>query len=269
VGGLVYYYLSDQQNTEDLIKNYSSLSAIPVRYQGVSSRLTYGFKDTYMIDVNFGYTGSENFSPGKQYGFFPSVALGWVPTNYNWIKDNLSWINFLKFRGSYGSVGNDRLAGDIRFPYLTRIETGGGNPWGSLEYLETVKVSRTGADNLMWEKAIKRNLGIEARLFKNKISFTVDIFDDQRNGIFQQRVQIPDYIGLTDNPYGNVGRMKSWGSDGNISFSHEITKDMSFTIRANYTYSQNLIQNWEMGTEQYPYKEISRLPYQATRGYQS
>jgi hypothetical protein len=121
----------------------------------------------------------------------------------------------------------------------------------------------------MWEKAIKRNLGIEARLFKNKISFTVDIFDDQRDGIFQQRVQIPDYIGLTNNPYGNVGKMKSWGSDGNISFSHEITKDMSFTIRANYTYSQNLVQNWERVMEKYPYKDYINLPYQNTRGYQS
>jgi TonB-linked SusC/RagA family outer membrane protein len=266
VGGLVYYYLSDSQNSSDMT---NSLNAIPVRYQGVSSRLTYGFRDTYMIDFNFGYTGSENFSPGKQYGFFPSVALGWVPTNYSWIKDNLKWLNFLKIRGSYGTVGNDRLAGDTRFPYLTRIATGSGNPWSSIESVETVTISRTGADNLMWEKAIKRNIGIEARLFKDKITFTVDIFDDQRDGIFQQRVQIPDYIGLTNNPYGNVGKMKSWGSDGNIAFSHEISKDMSFTIRANYTYSQNLVQNWERVTEQYPYKDYIRLPYQNTRGYQS
>jgi TonB-linked SusC/RagA family outer membrane protein len=266
VGGLVYYYLSDSQNTKDIT---TSLSAIPVRYQGVSSRLTYGFKDTYMIDVNFGYTGSENFTPGKQYGFFPSVALGWVPTNYSWIKDNLKWLNFLKIRGSYGSVGNDRLAGDTRFPYLTRVEPGKGYPWSSIVPVETVTILRTGADNLMWEKAIKRNIGIEARLFKDKITFTVDIFDDQRDGIFQQRVQIPDYIGLINNPYGNVGKMKSWGSDGNIAFSHDITKDMSFTIRANYTYSQNLVQNWEKLTEKYPYKENTGQPYGVVRGYQS
>ncbi len=72
----------------------SSLAAIPLRYQGVSSRLTYSFKDTYMMDVNFGYTGSENFQPGKQYGFFPSLALGWSPTNYILVKNSLPWLNF-------------------------------------------------------------------------------------------------------------------------------------------------------------------------------
>ncbi|MFV0589857.1 MAG: SusC/RagA family TonB-linked outer membrane protein [Draconibacterium sp.] len=76
---LLYYYLSDAKDTNDATSN---LEAIPLRYQGLSSRLTYGFRDTYLLDVNFGYTGSENFQPGKQYGFFPSVAIGWVPTSY-------------------------------------------------------------------------------------------------------------------------------------------------------------------------------------------
>jgi hypothetical protein len=61
IGGLVYYYLSDEQATTDLT---SSLAAIPIRHMGLSSRLTYGYRDMYMIDVNFGYTGSENFIPG-------------------------------------------------------------------------------------------------------------------------------------------------------------------------------------------------------------
>src|SRR5690606_22061444 len=80
---LIYYYLSDAKHTDDAKNN---LEAIPLRYQGVSSRLTYGFRDTYLLDVNFGYTGSENFQPGRQYGFFPSIALGWVPTGYKYIQ---------------------------------------------------------------------------------------------------------------------------------------------------------------------------------------
>jgi TonB-linked SusC/RagA family outer membrane protein len=263
-GGLIYYYMSDELNTKDMT---SSLNAIPKRYQGISSRLTYGFMDTYMIDVNFGYTGSENFMRGQQFGFFPSVALGWVPTSYKWVKDHLEWVDFFKIRGSYGTVGNDRLAGDRRFPYITRINRGTGSPWGSYG-VETVNVSVVGADNLMWERAIKSDIGIDAR-FLERISLTVDIFNDQRNGIFQPRIQIPDFAGLVSDPYGNVGKMRSWGSDGNISFTQNISKDMSFTIRANYTYSQNLVQNWEKLNEVYPYKETSGLPNGAVRGYQS
>lgn len=70
--------MSSEKNT----RYTTSMTAIPQRYQGVSSRLTYGYKDTYLIDANFGYTGSENFKKGEQFGFFPSVAIGWIPTQY-------------------------------------------------------------------------------------------------------------------------------------------------------------------------------------------
>jgi hypothetical protein len=164
-------------------------------------------------------------------------------------------------------VGNDRIGG-TRFPYLTRMSEGMTYPWGTSEARESVGVSSVGADNLQWEKAIKSNLGIDIQLFENKVSLTADFFNDQRNGIFQPRVQVPDYIGLISNPYGNVGKMKSWGSDGNISFTHSISKNMSFTVRGNYTFSQNLVQNWEQVNEAYRYLELSGMPHGAVRGYQ-
>ncbi|MDR2039784.1 MAG: TonB-dependent receptor [Bacteroidales bacterium] len=264
VGGLVYYYISDQKDTYDAS---GSLSAIPVRYQGISSRLTYGFRDTYMVDFNFGFTGSENFTPGKQYGFFPSIAVGWVPSAYQWIKDQLPWLDFFKIRGSYGTVGNDRIGGS-RFPYLTRVSTGTVSPWGSSD-IESVSLNREGADNLIWEKAEKYDVGIDVRMFKERLSFTVDYFEDQRDGIFKERVQVPDYVGLTNMPWGNVGKMKSWGTDGNIAYTQEINKDMSFTVRANYTFSQNEVQNWERLYQEYPYQEWTGQPLDGVRGLQN
>jgi hypothetical protein len=125
-----------------------------------------------------------------------------------------------------------------------------------------------GADNLRWEKAVKGNIGIDAQFWNNKIALTADFFDDRRDGIFQPRVLVPDYIGLVSNPYGNVGKMKSWGSDGNISFTQDIGKDISFTIRGNYTFSQNLVQNWEETPQTYPYKSYTGMPHEVVRGYQ-
>ncbi len=264
VSGLVYYYISDAKHTKDATSN---MAAIPLRYQGVSSRLTYGFQDTYLLDVNFGYTGSENFQPGKQYGFFPSVAFGWVPSNYKLIQDNLPWLNFLKIRSSYGTVGNDRIT-DQRFPYLTRVNVGKGSPWGT-SAVETISESRIGADNLAWERAIKTNVGIEGKMFNNKVDFVVDVFNDQRNGIFQQRVQVPNYVGVVSMPFGNVGRMKSYGADGNISYKQEITQDFGVTVRGNFTYSKNKIQNWEQAYLEYPYLENTGYPYGVLRGYQA
>ncbi len=264
VSGLVYYYVSDAKHTKDALNN---MSAIPLRYQGVSSRLTYGFRDTYLLDVNFGYTGSENFQPGRQYGFFPSIAAGWVPSNYKFVQEAMPWLNFFKIRGSYGTVGNDRIT-DQRFPYLTRVNVGSGSPWGSSS-VETISESRIGADNLAWERAIKANIGFEGKLLNNDLSFVVDFFNDQRNGIFQQRVQVPDYVGVVSMPFGNVGRMKSYGADGNVSYTRQLSQDFGLTVRGNFTYSKNKVQNWEQAYLEYPYLENSGYPYGVIRGYQS
>lgn len=266
VSGLVYYYLSDEKNTRDAI---SSMAAIPLRYQGVSSRLTYGFQDTYMIDLNFGYTGSENFQPGKQYGFFPSIALGWIPTNYSFFTKNLPWLNFLKIRGSYGSVGNDRIT-NTRFPYLTKVSLHENvSIWGQNVGDEVVTESFIGADNLKWERAIKTNIGVEGRIWDEKIEFVIDVFNDKRDGIFQKRVQVPDYVGVITMPFSNIGKMKSYGSDGNISYIQKINKNASFTIRGNYTYSKNKVLNWEEPNLNYPYLSHSGYPHNSLRGFQA
>jgi len=261
---LIYYYLSDAKDTKDATNN---LSAIPLRYQGVSSRLTYGFRDTYLLDVNFGYTGSENFQPGRQYGFFPSIALGWVPTSYKFIQERVPWLNYFKIRASYGTVGNDRIT-SIRFPYLTKVDQGSDNVWG-LPGIETINETRIGADNLAWERAIKSDLGIEGKLLNNQIDFVVDFFEDQRNGIFQQRVQVPEYVGVVSNPFANVGRMKSSGADGNISYTTQLNPNFGFTVRGNFTYSKNVVQNWEQAYLEYPYLEYNGYPDGALRGFQA
>jgi TonB-linked SusC/RagA family outer membrane protein len=267
VSGLVYYYMSDDKDTDQIGKGGVSLSmsAIPKRYQGISSRLSYGFRDTYFLDANFGFTGSENFQEGRRFGFFPSIAGGWAPTQYKWVKETLPWLTFLKIRGSYGSVGNDRIS-SRRFPYLTIMTESAAVAWvtGVTGVSESGEL---GADNLMWERATKSDVGIDGQLFDGKLAFTVDWFQDYRDGIFQQRATIPAYAGLISMPYGNVGEMKSWGSDGNISFTQSLTKDLSFTLRGNYTWSRNEILNWEQAIQKYSYQEYNGYINGAHRGY--
>lgn len=272
VGGLIYFYLSDQQASNQFTYDENanlraSLAQIPKRYMGISSRLTYGFRDTYMIDVNFGYTGSENFIPGKQFGFFPSVALGWIPTNYMFMQDNVRWIDLLKFRASYGTVGNDRIGGE-RFPYLNRVSQGGTYVWGSSSSVERVGISRVGADNLIWEVAKQANLALDAEFFKSNLTATVEVFQNRRDGIFQPRVQVPDFVGLPNMPYGNVGQMESWGSDGNIAYTHIFNDDIDLTVRGNYTFAQNKVLNYEKTYDEYPYQDYTGLPNNVWRGYQ-
>lgn len=267
LSALVYYYISDEKNTAKIstyaANTLTTLAALPIRYQGVSSRISYTLQDTYIIDLSCGYTGSENFQRGSQYGFFPSVAVGWIPTQYVFMQQGVPWMDFLKFRFSYGSVGNDRITGDTRFPYLTTFASTGAGWGGSTGLTE----DHVGADNLIWEKALKSDLGIEMHLFKQALSLTVDLFHDKRDGIFQQRQQVPSYVGVVTMPYGNVGSMVSYGSDGNISYTHKINDDMSFTVRGNYTYSKNMINNWEQATQAYDYQNYSGWPNSVVRGF--
>ena len=104
------------------------------------------------------------------------------------------------------------------------------SPFGSTA-VESLIESYIGADNLLWEKAIKADLGIEGRLFGDKVNFVVDFFNDKRDGIFQQRVQVPEYVGLISQPYSNVGAMRSYGADGNISFTQRLGKNTWLTLR--------------------------------------
>ena len=82
-----------------------------------------------------------------------------------------------------------------------------------------------------------------------------------------QRVQVPDYAGLITTPYSNIGKMSSFGSDGNVAFTENINEDMSFAIRGNFTYSRNNVQHWEEANPAYPYQEASGYPYGTIRGY--
>jgi TonB-linked SusC/RagA family outer membrane protein len=262
---LVFYSLSDELESD---RATNSMTSIPNRYQMVSSRLTYGFQDTYLIDFNFGFTGSENFEPGHQYGFFPSIAIGWVPSQYTWFTDALSQVNFFKLRGSYGSVGNDRIS-DRRFPYLTTLTTGTSSVWGSSSQVNTVNINQEGADNLQWESATKANLGVELKLFNSKFELTAELYKDWRDGIFQERQQIPQYVGLISLPYGNVGKMYSYGSDGNFSYIQNFSKDLDLTVRGNYSFSRNKIVNWEDMFQKYPYQIKSGWPLNIMRGFQA
>jgi len=251
ITGLAHYYMQDYVSST----NTTDLTAIPKRYMGFSGRLTYAFKDTYLAEGNIGYTGSEAFEKGKKFGTFPAISLGWVPTQYKFVQEQLPFIDYLKFRGSYGVVGNDQM--NTRFPYLTLMGTTTSGIWKSGSgYTET----QVGSSNLRWETATKTNFGIDAKFWKNRFDMTVDFYKDIRSGIYQQRASTPDEMGLVTLPFANVGKMKSWGIDGNISYTQTINKDMYFVLRANFTQSKNEVQQYE--------ESIVRYPYQSTVGYQ-
>ncbi|MDR0543779.1 MAG: TonB-dependent receptor [Odoribacteraceae bacterium] len=265
VTGLLHYYLEESKNSgwgADQSGTSRTLSVIPKRYQALSGRVTYSYLDTYFVEGNLGYTGSENFDKGERYGLFPSIAVGWLPSQYESFQNAFPFINQLKVRASYGEVGNDRL-NNVRFPYLTIVGGSGSPTWGGSGVGET----QTGAPNLKWETTKKYNLGIDAKFFRDRFDLTVDAFRNRTENIFQQRANIPEEAGLTSIlPYTNIGSMQAWGADGTLAYSQRLNRDLRFTVRGNFTLSRNKVDYWEQSGINYPYQSYTGVPYGVMRG---
>lgn len=246
--------LSDTNLGSDII------ASIPKRNLAYSGRFTYAYEDRYLVEANWGYTGSENFEKGKQFGFFPAVSAGWVISEEPFMKRAFPWIEMLKVRISYGEVGNDVIGGR-RFPYIGLVEESSSYAFGEFATNNIVGYRNTiiGTPNLTWEVAKKYNLGFDVSLFGGKVRGTIDFFKDKRDDIFMERSNMPYIVGLADSkPMANVGKMESKGFDWNASYSDQIGQ-VKFTLRANMTYqNQEVLDKDEAANE---------LWYQMERGF--
>ncbi|MBQ4278926.1 MAG: TonB-dependent receptor [Rikenellaceae bacterium] len=241
--------------------------SLPYRNQGIAGRFTYSYDDRYFIEGNFGYNGSENFSPGKRFGFFPAGALGWVISNEKFFDGLRGTINLLKLRGSYGVVGNDNIGAGRRFIYNgTFVGTGGyafGSSWR--EY-GGIRVGEVANDHVSWEKSYKLDLGIELNMF-NGLKIQADYFRDHRKGIFLLRDDLSLTAGIITLPYVNVGEVLNRGFDGEIEYMKQFNENLSVSVRGNFTYNRNKVINDAKPRWNYDYRDMKGRPLDQQVGY--
>lgn len=265
VEGLLKSFVREQRQTQNLgtdIKN-----GLPRRNISLSGRAMYGYMNRYLVEFNFGYTGSENFKSGNQFGFFPAVAVGWNIGEEKFVKDRIDWLDLFKVRYSIGEVGNDNF-GNLRFAYLSTIEGGGGFNFGepvSPNNYPGLYYTQVASDALTWEVARKQNLGFDISLLHNAFSFTIDFYQETRRNIYIQRSQLPSIVGISSQPWANVGMMDNRGIDGNFSFRKKIHQ-IDFTLRGNLTYYKNKILERDEQNNSYPYLMQKGYRAEQTRG---
>lgn len=232
-------------------------NGISRRNQALAGRVTYNWKYRYFADFNFGYTGSENFARGHQYGFFPAYSFAWNVSEESFIKDNASWMNMFKIRYSWGRVGNDQLGGGERFPYLYTIgEVEGGYNWadyGFTRHFPGMRFSQVASPYVTWEMATKQNLGFDVALFNDRVIANLDFFDEERTGIYMERHFLPAVVGLESIPRANVGAVNSRGFDGRFEYKQRIG-EVNLTARSNITYSRNEVLERDEQNNVYPYQ---------------
>lgn len=238
VGALLLY----QQSQKNYVGSSAtdSQAALPYRHQGLAFRATYNYDSRYFIEFNAGYNGSENFSPGHRFGFFPSVAAGWMASNEKFWEPVSKVISQFKIKGSYGLVGNDQIGGNRRFIYLETINDGSKYNFGeSVTSHPSYIMGEWSNPNVGWEEARKLDTGVEATFF-DKLKVQVDYFRENRSGIFLQRKSIPVYVGISSRPYVNIGKMRNSGWDASVQYDQTIGQ-VTLSAMGNFTFARNVI----------------------------
>ncbi len=227
-------------------KDFDRGDKLPYRNQGIAGRLSYTFDRRYVAEFNFGYNGSENFAPGKRFGFFPAIAAGWVVSQEKFMEASQKVLSNLKIRASIGKAGNSILDPDIakrRFAYISTIADTGYYRFGTendIYYLGRAE-GDVGVPNLTWETVIKKNIGLEVGLWGNAINLVVDVFKENRKDIFMQRRNVPGSAGFNRDIWANFGKVDNQGIDMSLNVNKQINRDWFVSAVVNYTYAHNEI----------------------------
>ena len=230
------------------------------RKQGIAGRLSYTYDNRYVAEFNFGYNGSENFAKGKRFGFFPSLAIGWLMSEEPWMQKYHKTFNKIKFRASVGKAGDDNIGGR-RFAYLTTMNTNAeGYVWGTTGQSSYTGITEgdIGVSNLTWETVKKYNVGFELGLW-NMLDFNLDIFRENRSNIFMKRTIIPTQSGFINAPWANFGKVTNGGVDMSLNFHKQWNKDWFTSAYVNFTYAKNRV-------DEYDEPEIKKGTYRAQTG---
>lgn len=264
VGALLLYQMSQKNYVGNSAGN--SQAALPYRHQGLAARAMYNYDNKYFIEFNAGYNGSENFSPGHRFGFFPSVAAGWMVSNEKFWASLEDVIDKFKIKGSWGIVGNDQIGGGRRFIYLETVVSGGGYRFGeSATAYSSLRLGDWPNENVGWEESKKLDVGFDISFFR-KLNVQFDYFYENRDGIFLQRESIPQFVGVTNTPWVNLGKMRNRGIDASVQYDQKVGQ-VHLSAIGNFTFARNVIL--EKDQPDYPELYMNRTgqAYNETFGY--
>lgn len=255
VGALLVYTLRDERKTQQGTNDLQL--SLPYRNVGLAGRFTYGYDSRYLLELNFGYNGSERFSQKERYGFFPSAGLGWIISNEAFYTDGLrKYVNNLKLKATYGLSGNDAIgSANDRFFYLSNVNmnnadrraffgTLGNSTDDATLYRNGITIGRYANDLITWEDAEKMNLTLEAG-FLGKIDLQAEVYKEKRSNILMDRASIPSTMGLQSTIRANVGEAKAKGVDLSLNLNHAFNKDWWITGMANFTYATSEFTKYE------------------------
>ncbi|MBC7888245.1 MAG: TonB-dependent receptor [Ferruginibacter sp.] len=232
---------------------------VPVNFQGTTVRLGYDYKQKYLLQFNGAYNGTDRFEASKRFGLFPAVSAGWNIAEEGFFKKAVPVVNLFKIRGSYGIVGSDRIGSSFSYAYRQTYfsNTSGPDVFGYFPANNRIITTNFGtssstivATNLQegtlsnldvtWEKEKKLDLGVDFGLFNNKVTGTVDYFNNDRYDILTTRGTVTQIFGQSLPPV-NLGKTNNRGFEIELTYRDKIGKDFSFSVKGNYSLAKNKV----------------------------
>lgn len=241
-GAFRKYYISDLVQTIDAGSNtdkdnWGSMS-IYARKSWLG-RLNYDFKNKYLFEAIFRRDGSLKFPPESRWGNFPGLLAGWIASDEDYWKENLSFINHFKLRASYGSMGMDPGAA---FQYITKYILGSGLPMGTGKTVETT-VKQSGVANpiITWEKQTTYNLGFDSQIMNNLFHLNTEFFYSKRSDILTPRdASVPGFTGISL-PDENIAEVDNRGFEIDAGYHKNISSDFRLDVTANVSFNRNKV----------------------------
>lgn len=218
--------ITDLNATTGLQQTFGSSSHVSLR--GAFYRVNYIFDERFLLEANGRYDGTSRFPQESRFGFFPSFSAGWRISNEDWMAGTSSWMDELKLRASYGTLGN-QLLGNNFYPYIPTLGTG-QSPFMLSAGQRTPFVSPAGlvSPTLTWETVVSQNIGLDFTLFGGKIDASVDVFSrDTKDMLMRQ--QYPAILG-TGAPQSNAADLRTTGWELSLTWRDRIRDDLSYDI---------------------------------------
>ncbi len=202
-------------------------------------RLNLNWDNKYLLEANLRADGSSKFAPGHRWGYFPSVSAGWRISQEHFMEGAASWLDHLKLRASYGSLGNNATTSYYMYQSLfaTANYILNGNIAGGLA--QTVLAN----PNLTWEKTYMTNIGLDFAFLHNRLSGSVDIYNKDTKGIL---ISLPAPLehGTSIVPNRNAGEVNNKGFELDINWSDRIGR-VTYNVGFNMGFVNNKVTKFQ------------------------
>jgi TonB-linked SusC/RagA family outer membrane protein len=228
--------MMDQYQISTTVTNYgfSSSAGTPNRLTSYFGRLNYSLFDKYLFTFTMRADGSSRFAPTNRWAYFPAAAIAWRVTDEAFMK-NISWLNNLKLRASYGTVGNDGISANLWTSQWN--SSNGPTQWSINEVRQSAYNPQNTIANpdLKWETTITRNLGVDFTLFNNRVYGTIDVYKNSTKDLLML-TNIPPITGYTQS-YVNVGSTSNKGIE--FSLGGDVVRNNDFKLSASFNINFN------------------------------